>query len=326
MRRYLPSLLGIPLLISAIAIYFNWSHNASAAQATHVVISEIQIEGSTSTDEFVELYNPTSSPVDLTNWVLYRKTQSGTSETPVATLSGQIPANGFYLLANTNFDGGVSVDKSYSENIADNNSIVLRDNLGIAIDIVGLGSSLTREGSPIDNPIDNRSVERKANSASTNTDMANGGAHSLLGNGEDSENNSLDFVRHVSPQLSTPQNTNSTIETLSASPSPTSIPTPTIEPSTTPSPTIVPSSTPSPTTVPSPTSIPSPTPSNAPSATPSVSVAPSPSPSITPSPTPSVPAPRVIARGPIFVCSLNYRSVRIITKDVFLPFITCARP
>jgi hypothetical protein len=307
MRRYLPSLLGIPLLISAIAIYFNWSHNASAAQASHVVISEIQIEGATSTDEFVELYNPMVDPVDLTNWTLYRKTQSGTTEIPVATLSGQIPANGFYLLANTNFDGGVLADKSYSENIADNNSIVLRDSLGVAIDIVGLGSSLTSEGSPISNPIDNRSVERKANSTSTNTDMANGGAYSLLGNGEDSD-------------------TNSTIETLSASPSPTSILTPTIEPSSTPSPTNVPSSTPSPTTVPSPTSIPSPTPSNVPSATPSVSVAPSPSPSITPSPTPPVPAPRVIARGPIFVCSLNYRSVRIITKDVFLPFITCARP
>jgi Lamin Tail Domain len=38
------------------------------ATGTHVVINELQTEGSNANDEFVELYNPTSSTVSLANW------------------------------------------------------------------------------------------------------------------------------------------------------------------------------------------------------------------------------------------------------------------
>lgn len=332
MKRALPILFGtfLVFLIFSVFLLRTEPTNVSAAIATHVVISEIQIEGGSSTDEFVELYNPTGSPVDLTGWTLYRKTALGVIEIPVATASGSIPANGFYLFANTNFDGSPSADVSYSENIADNNSILIKDTGNSLVDLVGLGTSITSESATISNPIDNRSIERKANSTSTDADMAMGGAHEALGNGEDTDNNSSDFVRHVSPNISQPQNSSSSIEppivptptltltpTPSVEPSPTGepSPTPTTEPSPTPSPTQTPSVTPSPTSEPSPTLSPSLTP------TPILSLTPTPS----VSPTPSVPSPRVIVQGPLFTCSINYKPLRFFNKIFFFPFVSCQR-
>lgn len=306
MRRLLPALLGFPLLIFTIILYFNWSKNTFAAAANHIVISEIQTAGANGTDdEFVELYNPTDSDIDLTGWRLTRRTSSGTQNTLVSSVTGIIPAKGYFLVGHSaSYSGSVTPDILYSapsQNIASNNSVVVYSDAGISqVDLVGMGSATASETATIDNPPSSGSVERKANSASDATSMGTGGTDEFAGNGEDTDSNSADFVVRTTSQ---PQNSQSSIEPA--------IPSPTEEPS--PSPTIEPS--------------PSPTPTTEPSATPTLSPTPSAVPSVSPtlSPTPPTPTPKIIARGPIFTCTLEQKPWRFFGKTFFFPFIHCVR-
>src|SRR3989338_6863000 len=64
-----------------------------------VVINEIAWAGTsrtTSSDEWIELYNNTNEPIDLTGWTLYAEDKE-----PHIKLFGSIPANDYYLLERT---------------------------------------------------------------------------------------------------------------------------------------------------------------------------------------------------------------------------------
>jgi hypothetical protein len=63
-----------------------------------VIINEIAWAGTaaSSSDEWIELWNPGSSPVNLAGWTL-----RGVDGTPTIGLTGSIPAGGFYLLERT---------------------------------------------------------------------------------------------------------------------------------------------------------------------------------------------------------------------------------
>ncbi|MBL8103108.1 MAG: lamin tail domain-containing protein [Anaerolineales bacterium] len=81
-----------------------------------VVINEIAWAGTISglaDDEWIELYNPGSAPIDITDW--YLKSADGT---PNIVLNGVIPAGGYYLLErddnNTVFD--IAADQIYTGN------------------------------------------------------------------------------------------------------------------------------------------------------------------------------------------------------------------
>ncbi|MCK6255718.1 phospholipase D-like domain-containing protein [Fictibacillus sp. KIGAM418] len=65
------------------------------AVTTHPVINEVAWMGTTAdaNDEWIELYNPSQVPVDLSGWVL--KSADGT---PSIQLTGKIEPNGYYLL------------------------------------------------------------------------------------------------------------------------------------------------------------------------------------------------------------------------------------
>lgn len=245
-------------------IFASTNYNAQAGYADHVVISEVQISGSTSTDEFVELYNPLSKDVDLTGWEIVRKTASlNAKEELIITLAGTIPAKGFYLVAHTGYDGSAEPDQTYKTeyNISPDNSISLKSG-SQTIDLLGMGNSATFEGATIDNPIGNRSIERKANSFSTNETMAPLGIDELMGNGEDTDNNAVDFVRHRSPVISNPQNSSADVEPANTNPTITPTeeqiqsPTPTKDPTKTPMPTEELTITPTPTEKPNDTPTP----------------------------------------------------------------------
>lgn len=193
--------------------------------ANHVVISEVQVSGSAENNEFIELYNPTGSPVDLTGWRLARRTAAATIDTDLISSfpSGKtIPAWGFFLIAHQDYATiSPAADQIYSASaLADNNSALLYRPNGsggwILVDLIGWGTAQTVEGFSFpQNPTNNRSIERKAFLNSTVQNMVNGGTHSVFGNSYDSNNNSQDFVRRVNPVVpdtSNPQNSASNPE------------------------------------------------------------------------------------------------------------------
>ena len=113
------------------------------SQVDHVVISEIQIAGSSASDEFVELYNPTGSDIIMEGWRLSRKNSAGTQANLVANLNGTIPAHGFFLITHPDVEETYGADAIYSaaSNALTNNfTVLLYSDTGITlVDKVGFG-------------------------------------------------------------------------------------------------------------------------------------------------------------------------------------------
>lgn len=293
-------LIILPLFFLLIA-----SNVLSAIDGNNVVINEVQISGTSASDEFVELYNPTGGAIDMSGWRLRKFTSTGTESNLVASLSGTINANSYYLIAHANYDGSVAPDENYSvaANIASNGAVRLYSDAGVTtVDTVGLGTSVVSETATTISPGSEESVSRT--------------------NSIDTDNNLNDFVLMETPD---PQNAASS----SASPSPSV--SPSAEPS--PSPTASPSDGPTATAAPtqSPTASPSATatPTSTPTASPTLE--PTPTPTIAPTATPtSTPrprrtrSPRFLARFRDKVCRLEYRGVRIGFLTVSFPRIVCS--
>lgn len=262
----------------------------SAVGGNNVVINEVQIAGVNSTDEFVELYNPTASDVDLTGWRLVRYSSTGTLANLDSSLEGTIPAFGYYLLGHADYQGNVSLDEAYStqQNIPSNGAVRLFSDNGITeVDTVGFGDSVVFETQSVDTPPANGSVSR--------TD------------GLDTDNNFEDFKVLES---SDPQNSASSSAVVS--PSPTSTASPSIEPSSTP------------TESPLPSEEPSLEPSASPTASPTEVPTPTPEPTATVEPT-STPVKSVfLANFGKRTCRLEYRLVRIGFMRLSFPRIVCS--
>ncbi len=64
--------------------------------------------GSTWKNDFIELYNPTASPVSLAGWSVQYNSAAGTGSWQVTNLSGTIPANGYYLVQEAAGTGGTT--------------------------------------------------------------------------------------------------------------------------------------------------------------------------------------------------------------------------
>lgn len=71
-----------------------------SASYQDIVINELMWSGSTlsTADEWIELRNNTSNPIDLSGWQITRNT--GTERLMLTIPSGTIPANGYFLIAN----------------------------------------------------------------------------------------------------------------------------------------------------------------------------------------------------------------------------------
>ncbi len=313
-------------LFSLVKLSF-FTSSIDSATASYVVISEVQI-GQSGTgnagNDFIELYNPTDSPIDLNGYRLVKRTKSGVSDSSIKSWTSEtiIPPNGYYLWANSNWSPPVIPDAVTAATIAADNGIALRrgpENTGEIIDSVAWGeaANIFIEGSvfSVNLPFDS-SIERKACSSSTSLSMRS--EDSSNGNAEDTDNNSNDFVLRDTPD---PQNTISTREATNCNlvlPTPTITPLPTIEPD--PEPTGTPEPTPSPT--PSPTQIPtsSPVPTIAPTASPTIQ--PTTEPTLAPNPT-STTKPPIIPRIS-FICRVEFKSYNLFSRVVSLPQLRCS--
>ena len=206
--------------------------------ATYVVISEVYGGGGNSgaiwKADFVELYNPTSEPVNLDGWSVQYASSTG-STWQVTPLSGVIQPKRFFLiqqaagtagsqnlpapdvvgtLAMGSTAGKIALSKSTNPVSGPSDPSV--------VDFVGYGSGTSPfEGTgPAPAPSNTTSLERKSSGTSTALTLAPGGVDERAGNSWDRNNNATDFVVQSSI---TPQNSASPQEPPPAIPAGTGI-------------------------------------------------------------------------------------------------------
>lgn len=156
--------LRLTLALLTVAVSFFVFQPALAAPS-HVIINEIQIGGAAASDEFVELHNPTSSPVNLSGWRLSRRTASG-NQTNLLTIFPDVslPAGGYFLITHpTGYTGVTAADARYStsESLAANNTVILFSDAGTTIvDLVGMGTASSFETAATPTPPSGQSIER----------------------------------------------------------------------------------------------------------------------------------------------------------------------
>ena len=150
--------------------------NLTFSQSHSVVINEIAWMGTraSSSDEWIELYNATSAPIDLSGWVIYE----GGGSTVIVVLGGIVDAYSYYLVERTddNTISDIDADKfgSWGGNGLHNDNgehLVLKDGSGNIVDEVDAsGGWLAGLGSP-----EYKTMERVGNSWVTNDGVTKNG-------------------------------------------------------------------------------------------------------------------------------------------------------
>ena len=213
MKKFL-RIFSVPLLLfSLLASSLYFTKNARSQTVLTLLISEAQIAGAGTGNsglDFIEIYNPTGSSVDISGWRLKKRTKTGSESSINVFDSGAIiPAYGFFLWANSKdgFADLIYADEKSTASIAANNSIAFIDNDGNLIDAVAWGVDLEdafHEGIFL-------SVELEANQSFERKTWDNGcfkaeGERETDGNGCDTDDNSYDFELRKN---SNPQNSGS---------------------------------------------------------------------------------------------------------------------
>lgn len=126
----------------------------ASASSTSVVISEFRTRGPNGgNDEFIELYNRSSSVIDISGWKVNGSNDAGTTGTRATIPAGTTLGWGcHYLLTNSATSGGpysgaVLGDQTYSTGITDTGGIALLDAANVILDQVGMSAgSAYKEG------------------------------------------------------------------------------------------------------------------------------------------------------------------------------------
>jgi hypothetical protein len=194
-------IIGISCLLIASGFLIFGSEEVIAEIANHIVISEVLPNplGTDDGKEYVELYNPTNTEVDIGGWVI--DTKSDTDADATIPSGAKIQVHGFYLIGDTPWtpEAGWPSSPDHEEEITLTNTdgwVRLRKSSGgEAVDILGWGSATVNETlSYPDNPPEDKSIQRKVNET-INEDG--------YGPAWDTDDNSADFFLQTSPN---PQN------------------------------------------------------------------------------------------------------------------------
>jgi uncharacterized repeat protein (TIGR01451 family) len=191
----------------------NGGNNTTSATTTvqevsagQLVISEFRTRGpgtgsGSATDEFVEIYNPTTTTLVIGGLKIRASNNTGTISDRVTITAGTTLGPGcHYLVANSSaggYSGATSPNQTYTTGIGDDGGIAITRNNGTTIiDQVGMSAgSAYKEGTTL-TPL--------AGSANQSYERKPGGS---FGNGTDTNNNSADFFLNASS--SNPQNSSS---------------------------------------------------------------------------------------------------------------------
>lgn len=165
------------------------------AMSTNIVISQFRTNGSGGpTDEFIELFNPTTGTIDISGWKIRYSASNGVPITRCTISSVPLAPGQHYLIASNGFDDGYVVDLACDLSISDDGGIALTLFNDIVVDAVGMGTgTIFKEGtvlSPL-NEGDNSYMRQPENEW-----------HGCF----DDDNNSNDFVVSSPAQ---PKNTSS---------------------------------------------------------------------------------------------------------------------
>jgi hypothetical protein len=134
--------------------------------STHLLISQIQIAGATSANDFVKIYNPAPAAVDIGGWKLRKKSSTGSDASLREFPKGlSVGAGAYFIWANSanGFAQSISADASSSQTLSADNSVALFDADGVLIDSVAWGNGANQygEGSPYPtNPAASQILER----------------------------------------------------------------------------------------------------------------------------------------------------------------------
>lgn len=123
-------------LVYSLFALFAWTIPGAVAHAQDVVINEVAWMGTTgsTSDEWIELHNTTGSDVDVSGWTL-----AATDGTPSISLSGTVPAHGYFLLERTDDSTvpGIAADQIYTGALGNGGEVLeLRDDSVVLIDEV----------------------------------------------------------------------------------------------------------------------------------------------------------------------------------------------
>jgi endonuclease G len=188
--------LGLIAAIALVSLFYlpnlktNAGTNETNLVSPNIVISQFQAGGTTNAnDEFIELHNIGSAPVDLNGYrVVYRSSSGSNDVGPFATWTAStiLQPGQYYLIASTAYTGGVTPDVTYDPSActcslsATAGGLAVRNgamNTGTIIDAVGWGAAtnIFFEGTRTTAPANSTSQARVLNGC------------------QDTDNNSADF-------------------------------------------------------------------------------------------------------------------------------------
>lgn len=153
--KKLPRLiLFVTLLVSVLAslsapVFVEETVSAAplSANALDVIVSEVGWGGNafSANDEWIELYNPTSSAINLASWTLI-----SADAVPSISLTGTIPPGGYFLLERDDdlTVSDIQADQIYTGALGNGGEfLTLTDNLGNTIDTVNISGGAWDGGS-----------------------------------------------------------------------------------------------------------------------------------------------------------------------------------
>ncbi|WP_232760912.1 ExeM/NucH family extracellular endonuclease [Corynebacterium sp. HMSC034H07] len=151
----------------------------AAVDGSTAVISEVYggggNKGAAFTHDFIELYNPTDSAIDLSGWSVEYFSSSGNSGGK-HDLSGSIPAGGYFLIEEGGGGEGDPLPTPDGEGTlsmsGSKGSVKLYDASGAEVDLVGYGAASLSEGSPTKALNNTTSAQRDANGTDTDDNSA----------------------------------------------------------------------------------------------------------------------------------------------------------
>lgn len=139
-----------------LSVLFLIAPETVTASQSNILISEVSVSGNKSADEYIELYNPNDTPIDIAGLQLRRRTQSGSeSSIKVFGKNSVIPAHGYFLWANSQglYTLPFADAETSSSALADDNSIALFTSSGVSgalIDSIAWGKgSLFSPDTPV---------------------------------------------------------------------------------------------------------------------------------------------------------------------------------